>query len=112
MALTFEAANLDFAQHYSRIFQELDDHKTADILKIVLDDEISHVSFGSHWMKRWREDKTLWNYYRENLPWPLTPARSKGIGFDPDLHQRAVNDPDFHEHLKNFDDDFAITKRG
>lgn len=111
MALTFEAANLDFAQYYSRIFQELGDEKTAGILKIVLDDEVSHVSFGSHWLKRWREDRSLWNYYLETLPWPLTPARSKGIGFDPDLHQRAVNDPDFHEHLKTFDDDFRITKR-
>lgn len=111
MALTFEAANLDFAQHYSKIFRELGDDKTADILQLVLEDEISHVSFGSHWMKRWRQDKTLWQYYRESLPWPLTPMRSKGIGFDVDLHAKAMNDSDFIKELSLYEDDFPVTKR-
>lgn len=111
MSLTFEAANLDFAQYYAKIFREFGDTKTADILDIVLEDEISHVAFGAHWMKRWREDKELWNYYLSCLPHPLTPARSKGIGFDTAIHHRAMNDDAFVKSLDLFEDDFNITNR-
>jgi len=111
MSLTFEAANLDFAQYYSKIFRSFGDEKTASILDEVLEDEISHVAFGSHWMKRWRQDKDLWNYYLSSLPFPLTPARSKGIGFDPKIHERAMNDPEFTMKLDQYEDDFKITKR-
>lgn len=111
MALTFEAANLDFAQYYSKLFKSFGDHETGEILDTVLEDEIGHVAFGTHWMKKWKEDKSLWEYYLTSLPWPLTPARSRGIGFDPGLHQRAMNDEDFVNKLENFNDDFRITKR-
>lgn len=111
MSLTFEAANLDFAQFYSDVFRELGDEKTASILDTVLEDEIGHVAFGSHWMKKWKQDKSLWDYYLSVLPWPLTPARSKGIHFNRELHQRAVNDLGFVNNLENYDDSFQITKR-
>lgn len=111
MALTFEAANLDFAQFYSKVFKDIGDEESSNIMKIVLEDEIAHVAFGAHWLKKWRQDKTLWQYYMESLPWPLTPARSKGIGFDPDLHMKAINDSEFIESLKNYEDDFLVTKR-
>lgn len=111
MALTFEAANLDFAQYYRNVFLSFDDIKTAKILDIVLEDEISHVALGSFWMKKWREDKSLWQYYLDSLPWPLTPARSKGIGFDPHLHARAMSDDEFIKQLESYEDPFRITQR-
>jgi uncharacterized ferritin-like protein (DUF455 family) len=111
MALTFEAANLDFAQFYAKVFRDLGDEDTAAILDIVLADEIGHVAFGAHWMKKWKNDKSLWDYYLTSLPWPLTPARSKGIGFDLSLHQKAMNDEDFITSLGAHDDQFKITKR-
>jgi uncharacterized ferritin-like protein (DUF455 family) len=111
MALTFEAANLDFAQYYADVFRNFGDDRTAGILDQVLEDEISHVSFGTHWMKKWRQDKTLWDYYRECLPWPMTPARGRGLGFDPDLHLKAVQDEEFIRLLDAYDDDYLITKR-
>jgi uncharacterized ferritin-like protein (DUF455 family) len=111
MALTLESANLDFAQFYSRIFHDLGDTKTADILNIVLQDEISHVAFGGHWMKRWRQNKDLWQYYNDSLPWPMTPARGKGIGYDPELHLKAVGDSDFVKSLSEYNDDFMVTRR-
>lgn len=111
MALTFEAANLDFAQYYSKIFRSFGDTRTADILDLVLEDEITHVSFGAHWLKKWRDDKPLWDYYVSVLPFPVTPARSKGFGFDPDLHRKAIGDEKFMESLVQYDDDFLITKR-
>jgi uncharacterized ferritin-like protein (DUF455 family) len=111
MALTFEAANLDFAQYYSGIFKNLGDTKTSAILDEVLEDEISHVAFGAFWMKKWRQDKSLWDYYRECLPWPLTPARGRGINFDTKIHMRAMNDEEFVQNLVKYDDDFIVTKR-
>jgi len=111
MSLTLESANLDFAQYYIKIFKSLGDEPTARILSVVLSDEISHVSFGSYWMKKWRENKTLWNYYCESLPWPMTPARSKGIEFDVNLHGKAIGDDDFVLNLSSFQDDFLVTRR-
>jgi hypothetical protein len=87
------------------------DEKTASILDTVLEDEITHVAFGSHWLKRWRQDKDLWQYYVDSLPWPMTPARGKGIGFDPVVHQKAVGDEDFVQRRANYNDDFRVTRR-
>lgn len=111
MALTFEAANLDFAQYYARIFADLGDEKTAGILETVLEDELSHVALGSHWLKKWRGDRTLWQYYLDNLPWPVSPARSKGISHDPDLHQRAIGCAEFMAEKSAFRDSFLVTRR-
>lgn len=111
MALTFEAANLDFAQYYASVFRSVGDLKTAAILETVLEDEISHVAFGAHWMKRWRQDKSLWEYYLSTLPGPITPCRSRGINFDPKIHARAMGDDEFIAALTKYDGDFNITKR-
>lgn len=111
MALTFEAANLDFAHFYQHVFKELGDKKTSNILKVVLDDEISHVQLGVNYLNRWRKDKSLWNYYMENLPYPLTPARSKGKAFVEHVRLKAKMDQTFIDKIKNFDDSFGITNR-
>lgn len=111
MALTFESANLDFAQFYRDLFKKYGDDRTAQIMDIVLEDEISHVAFGAHWMKNWRRDQSLWEYYRSSLPWPVTPARSKGIDYDRDLHLKAIGDNDFVEKLSEYNDDFKVTRR-
>jgi uncharacterized ferritin-like protein (DUF455 family) len=111
MALTFEAANLDFAQYYARVFRDGGDLATAGILETVLADELGHVAFGAHWMKKWKQDKELWDYYRSVLPWPLTPARGRGIGFDPELHRKAVGDDAFVARLVVYEDSFNVTRR-
>lgn len=111
MSLTFEAANLDFAHFYKHIFLELGEIEIADVLNTVLVDEISHVNLGVHYLNKWKQDKTLWEYYNENLPWPLTPARSKGKNFIEEVRRKASMDDDFIFNLKNFDDQFKITTR-
>ena len=111
MALTFEAANLDFAHFYKHVFNEVDDFKTAGILDVVLKDEISHVNFGVLYLNKWRGDKSLWDYYNESLPWPLTPARSKGKKFIEEVRRKAKLDPLFIEKVKKYQDGFAVTTR-
>ena len=87
------------------------DFETADILNIVLEDEISHVNLGVTFLNRWRQDKDLWTYYNDSLPYPLTPARSKGKVFVEHVRAKAKMDIEFIEKLKSFDDNFKITKR-
>lgn len=111
MSLTFEAANLDFAHFYEKVFRELGDAKTASILKVVYEDEISHVALGASYLDKWKQDRDLWGYYNENLPWPMTPARSKGKLFLEEARRKARLDEDFILKLKNYRDDFAVVNR-
>lgn len=111
MALTFEAANLDFAFFYENLFRQLGDFKTANILKVVYDDEISHVNLGVHYMNLWKQDKSLWEYYNACLPFPLTAARGKGNNFVEEARVKAKMDPDYILNLKNFKDDFNVVNR-
>lgn len=111
MALTFEAANLDFAKFYRDIFAGVDDKKSAAILNVVYEDEISHVGFGIHWLNRWRNDKSLWDFYVQSLPDLLSPARAKGMVFDHEGRVRTGMDEDFIDKIKNFQDGFIVTQR-
>lgn len=111
MALTFEAANLDFAHYYKHVFKELGDEKTASILHTVLEDEISHVGLGVHYLNKWRGDKALWDYYNETLPFPMTPARAKGKTFVEHVRLQAKMDFEFIQKVKEYQDDFKITSR-
>jgi uncharacterized ferritin-like protein (DUF455 family) len=110
MNLTFESANLDFASFYENIFREYDDVKSANIMKVVYDDEISHVALGVNYLNHF-SDKNLWDYYLKVLPFPLTPARAKGNVFNFNARKSAKLDDQFIETLKNYKDDFKITNR-
>jgi len=111
MSLTFEAANLDFAKTYQKIFSQFDDTQSAKIMGIVFHDEIKHVHLGVEWLNKWRSSKTLWQYYIDHLPGFLTPKRSMGINFSIENRLNAGFDMDFVESLIHYEDNFAITNR-
>ena len=111
MALTFEAANLDFASYYYNVFLEIEDIKTAKILNTVLLDEISHVALGVRYLNLWRKDQTLWQYYQHCLPYPLTASRSKGKVFYSAPRKQARMDQEFISSVENFNDNFRVTER-
>lgn len=111
LALTFESANLDFSRYYAEVFRELGDIETANIMDEVYRDEISHVAVGTHWLKKWRGDQDLWEYYLSGLPPLLTPARAKGIVFEREAREKAGLDLDFIEKLNHYRDSFQITAR-
>jgi uncharacterized ferritin-like protein (DUF455 family) len=111
MALTFESANLDFAKYYEECFKEVEDIKSAEIMRIIFEDEISHVALGAHWLNQWKADSNLWDYFNLNLPGLLTPARAKGIHFNKESRIRANLDLDFVDKLEKYRDDFGITNR-
>ncbi len=111
MALTFESANLDFAIYYEMCFAEVEDTESAKIMNIVFEDEISHVALGAKWLNQWRGDKKLWEYFYEHLPFPITPARSKGMNFNRDARSKAGLSDDFINILEAYRDPFGITNR-
>jgi uncharacterized ferritin-like protein (DUF455 family) len=111
MSLTFEAANLDFAFHYEKIFKNLGDFKTAAILQKVYEDEISHVALGHHYLDVWKGDKSIWEYYKSILPFPITPKRSFGINFHKQSRVDAGLSEEFIENARSYDDNFGVTKR-
>jgi hypothetical protein len=80
-------------------------------LQVVYDDELSHVALGATWLGRWRGDRTLWDYYMSCLPFPLTPARSRGIGYRPEARREAQIPEDWISALAAWEDPFRVTRR-
>ncbi len=79
LSLTFEQANLDYAQHYAARFHEAGDEVTAALLQQIYKDEIAHVGYGLKWFRRWKgEHRSDWQAFQELLAFPLSPARAKG----------------------------------
>lgn len=94
MSLTFEMANLDFAPLYETSFAKQGDHESAIILQKILQDEIAHVSFGMHWLKKMQTpNQDLWQVWREHTPDLLPLHRAKGPVLQT-AHRRAAGIPD------------------
>jgi uncharacterized ferritin-like protein (DUF455 family) len=104
MSLTFEQANLDFALEYATLFEtQMNDPKTADLLRTVHDDEIRHVEHGWRWFKEWRDPEAGSDFeaYQEALPFPMTPRRARGGRFfASDSRAKAGMTKEFIEEVK------------
>jgi uncharacterized ferritin-like protein (DUF455 family) len=101
MSLTFEQANLDFSMFYAEAFKTIGDHETQAIMEEVLHDEIAHVAHGVRWFNEWREDGlSMWDAYRKELTFPLTPARAKGMDFFRAPRVKAGLPADFIDRLR------------
>jgi uncharacterized ferritin-like protein (DUF455 family) len=114
MSLTFESANLDFSLFYRDAYQEFDDQDSARIMQEVYEDEISHVALGVNWIKKWlksSEHKTIWDFYLNNLPKGLSPARAKGTMFDKDGRSKSGLPSSFLTELDEYRDNFSVVNR-
>lgn len=101
LSLTFEQANLDFAEHYRRGFAAMGDHESADVLQTVLDDEIGHVAFGLRWFERWKDpEASLFDAHGDALVAPLQIVRAKGAGFEAKPRREAGLPADYIERLR------------
>ncbi len=102
MSLTFEMANLDFAPLYGASFAKHGDIASAALMKKILEDEFSHVSFGYRWLKRFKDQqKSEWETWVESLPPKLTPDRAKGLSFFEEHRTKIGLDPEWITNLKN-----------
>lgn len=112
ISLTFEQANLDFASYYMELFKEIGDERTYSILKEVYEDEIKHVARGrTELLKNVSHANELWDFYCENLPENLTPARAKGIVFDDEARAKSGLPQGFISSLKEYRNSFSVTDR-
>lgn len=103
MSLTFEMANLDFAPMYGNSFSRVGDLLSAALMQQILDDEINHVSFGMHWLKKLKQPQTSeWETWEHNLPKPMTPKRAKGFVLHEETRRRAGIPEEWIQKLKNY----------
>lgn len=103
MSLTFEMANLDFAPIYGQSFAKHGDEKSAALMKTILEDEISHVSFGLQWLKKLKEkSKKDWDVWRESIPEIVSPKRARGNQFFEEHRQRAGVSEEWIQKLRNY----------
>lgn len=108
LCLTFEQANLDFAKQYGQHFHGLGDHRSADVLRKVYEDEIGHVGLGRHWLlsldsqsKKLQHPSTAdWTTYQKYLPCPLQAARGRGDILDIEGRRRAGLSEHFIDHMR------------
>jgi len=102
MGLTFENANLDFANEYAKLATRAGDNQTAEVLARVHQDEIRHVHFAWTWLAKLKSRHlSSWDAYLANVTWPLGPHRARGKEFDIASRQAAGLDNDFIERLQH-----------
>jgi len=93
MSLTFEMANLDFAPMYRDSFLRHGDNPSAALMQRILEDEISHVSFGYQWLKKLKNEKeSEWDTWRSNVPELLPLKRARGFVLQ-ENHRKDANIP-------------------
>ena len=92
LSLTFEQANLDYSQHFAKVFRRIGDDATASILQQIYEDEIGHVQHGLHWFRQWKDpEQSDWEAYETSLEFPMSPQRGRApkIDFNRDGRLRA-----------------------
>lgn len=65
--MVLEARGLDVTPNMIEMMKKQDDHKTADMLQIIHDDEVTHVRAGTVWFEGWcayhkQEVEDYWQY--------------------------------------------------
>jgi uncharacterized ferritin-like protein (DUF455 family) len=100
LCLTFEQANLDFAGHYGRSFNQVGDGDSARLLEKIYRDEIGHVAYGLKWFRRWKNPaQSDWDAFCQTLKFPLSPQRAKGFALNIAGRRAAGLDPAFIAEL-------------
>ena len=101
MSLTFEMANLDFAPLYGQSFIRHGDLSSSLLMKRILEDEISHVSFGWQWLKKMKSpDLSEWDCWRASVPPALTVKRARGFLVQENHRKQAGIPDDWIEKIK------------
>lgn len=101
LPLTFESRNLDHTLELEDWFRAAGDEKSAAVMHAIHRDEIQHVAFGIHWLRRMKSpDQSDWEAYEASLKWPLRPEKSRGKSFHRDPRLAAGLSPAFVDRLE------------
>jgi len=102
MGLTLEQANLDFTRAYEDDFRAVDDYATADVLKVVHEDELGHVGLAQRFARKIDDvARSDVERYVAHVPFPLSAARAKGKRFDRAARVRAGLDEAFIDFVRD-----------
>jgi uncharacterized ferritin-like protein (DUF455 family) len=95
--MVLEARGLDVTPNMIKLMIEQGDNKTADMLKIIHDDEITHVAAGTVWFKKWcmyheRDEESYFQelvrqYFNANLKKPFNHPSRIEAGMIPDWYE-------------------------
>ena len=112
LSLTFEQANLDFARHFGALFEEVGDKPSAKLMARIYKDEIAHVGYGLKWFRRWKEPgKSDWEAFNDQMVFPLSPNRAKGLDFNAEGRRKAGLDDEFIANLRIYSKSRGRTPR-
>jgi uncharacterized ferritin-like protein (DUF455 family) len=101
LPLTFEGRNLDHTIEFEEWFRLAGDEKSAGVMRTIHRDEIQHVAFGVHWLRRLKaSDLSEWEAYEGALKWPLRPDKARGKSFHREPRLAAGMSPDFVDRLE------------
>lgn len=103
MGMGLEAANLDHAERYEAIFREHGDDASADLQRLVHEEEIPHVRFAMHWLNRFAAPAgSHFESWSQELPAPLSPWVMRGTPMARDARRRAGFDEPFLDALEAY----------
>ena len=90
LGLTFENANLDFAQEHAAAARAAGDEATARVIDLVHTEETRHVAFAWTWFQRLKESgEDDWDAYCRSVHRPHGPERARGATYDVDARRAA-----------------------
>ncbi len=108
MSISFEGANLDYAQIYAQVFSYFGDHLTSDIMITIFEDEVKHVKRGLRAFERSiPENGNHWDHYLSLIQFPFTPRRAKGYLYLPETRSLAGMNPAFIQSLGDYQDEYT-----
>lgn len=95
--MVLEARGLDVTPNMITLMSEQNDHKTADMLTIILEDEITHVRAGTAWFEHWcahhnKDVETHWQglvreYFHGKLKRPFNHPDREEAGMIRDWYE-------------------------
>jgi uncharacterized ferritin-like protein (DUF455 family) len=102
LPLTFEGCNLDHTLEFEGWFEKSGDARSAGVMRAIHRDEIQHVAFGVHWLRRLKAPgQSEWEAYESSLKWPLRPEKSRGKSFHRESRLAAGMSPEFVDRLES-----------
>ncbi|MBL4804540.1 MAG: ferritin-like domain-containing protein [Alphaproteobacteria bacterium] len=100
--MVLEARGLDVTPNMIKIMKAQDDHKTAEILQIIHDDEITHVRAGTVWFEGWcdyhgKDVEDTWQdlvrtYFRGPLKRPFNHPSREEAGMIRDWYEPLADE--------------------
>lgn len=106
LPLTFEGRNLDHTLEFEECFRKAGDERSAAVMRTIHNDEIEHVAFGFHWLRKLKPPgQSDWDAFCTHLKWPLRPAKARGDTFNREPRRRAGMSEDFIARVESATDD-------